>query len=277
MGAATLVPSDYNYQTFIRKKIETSHGKGPQDAAGGCLKRQLDFAVLHGQTIQSAADVYQFASKNLTTLKGGKYQRRVIRYVDVIPRDENLYFKTISENRKVHQLITTSDSPGMIKLRELSCYSCDECLNGNISQCNNAVHIGPLRTVAMQRESHGQVTHDEEQPNDDMVSLLQKNDIIAVYTADEKCDYYVMKVVNPKQTLKSTFNDDWENKFAAGTDVVRGLYFDKTASLTYKLVPKKIACIYSAAVCYNLTDATLSNNILRLSEQIHLDILSSIC
>jgi hypothetical protein len=41
--------------------VETTHAKGPQDAAGGFLKNQADLAVVRGKTsIQSAKDFFDF-------------------------------------------------------------------------------------------------------------------------------------------------------------------------------------------------------------------------
>jgi hypothetical protein len=43
--------TEYGYKVFHRHFFETSHAKGPQDAAGGFIKRQADIAVLRGNTI----------------------------------------------------------------------------------------------------------------------------------------------------------------------------------------------------------------------------------
>jgi hypothetical protein len=37
--------TEHDYDLFIRNYFETSHAKGPQDAAGGFLKNQVDLAV----------------------------------------------------------------------------------------------------------------------------------------------------------------------------------------------------------------------------------------
>jgi hypothetical protein len=94
---------------LIRNYYETAHAKGPQDAAGGFLKNQADYAVLRGKaTIQCAKDLYKFAEENLQQpkCKNGNYKRRIFRYVESIPRDNNRNFKPVSQNRKVHQIIS---------------------------------------------------------------------------------------------------------------------------------------------------------------------------
>ena len=48
MGAISTACSTLNYLKLSRNFYETSHAKGPQDAAGGFLKKQADLAVLRG-------------------------------------------------------------------------------------------------------------------------------------------------------------------------------------------------------------------------------------
>lgn len=51
--------NEFGYSKIIRNYFESSHGKGPQDAAGGLLKNQADIAVIRGKVqIRSAADIF---------------------------------------------------------------------------------------------------------------------------------------------------------------------------------------------------------------------------
>jgi len=54
MGVSTYLCQQHGYKMFTRNYFETSHAKGPQDAAGGLLKCQLDIAVMKGHVIQGA-------------------------------------------------------------------------------------------------------------------------------------------------------------------------------------------------------------------------------
>ena len=68
MGSISNVSSILGYAKIIRHYFEASHGKGPQDAAGGLIKNQADMAILRGtEIIQSAKDLYDFAQKKATT------------------------------------------------------------------------------------------------------------------------------------------------------------------------------------------------------------------
>ncbi|CAG2200525.1 unnamed protein product [Mytilus edulis] len=61
-GDISQTSDDFGYQHFTRNFFETSHAKGPQDAAGGIIKRQADCAILRGQTqIRTAKDLYELS------------------------------------------------------------------------------------------------------------------------------------------------------------------------------------------------------------------------
>jgi hypothetical protein len=131
MGVCSYLCEKLGYSQFERNYFETSHAKGPQDAAGGLLKRQLDVAVMRGNSIQTAHDVYKFAAENLTEPKSGIYSRRIFHYITDIDRSATYSFKAVPQNRKVHQM--TTSRPGKITVRDQSCYTCDNCLAGMIS------------------------------------------------------------------------------------------------------------------------------------------------
>ncbi|CAG2203707.1 unnamed protein product [Mytilus edulis] len=109
MGDVCTHRSDLGYDVLIRNYFETSHGKGPHDAAGGFLKNQADYAVLRGKTkIQTARDLYDFAQKNLQIPQSGIYKKRLFKYIAEIPRFQNINFKPVDQNRKIHQIIATN-------------------------------------------------------------------------------------------------------------------------------------------------------------------------
>ena len=103
------------YKTLIRNFYETSHAKGPQDAAGGFLKNQACIAVIRRKTkIQCAKDFYNFCTDNLQNPKSGMYNCRIFKYIETIPRYELVNYKTVAENRKIHQIVSKEDSPGKL-------------------------------------------------------------------------------------------------------------------------------------------------------------------
>jgi hypothetical protein len=62
--------TEHDYDLFIRKYFETSHAKGPQDAAGGFLKNQVDLAVYReSEIIQSASDFFNYCENHLKDTK----------------------------------------------------------------------------------------------------------------------------------------------------------------------------------------------------------------
>ena len=89
MGDISTACSTLNYLKLSRNFYEASRVKGPQDAAGGFLKKQADLAVLRGKfEIQSAKDFFHFAIANLTEHKSGIYKCRMFRYIDFTERGD---------------------------------------------------------------------------------------------------------------------------------------------------------------------------------------------
>lgn len=125
---------------------------GPQDAAGGLLKRQADIAVLRGRaTIQNAFDLYNFAVMNMTQTKS-VCKRRLFRFVETIPRDKSISYKPVSNIRLVHQVVVR-DNRDEILIRELSCFSCDKCASHIYEECENFSNTGSFRNVKMNNET----------------------------------------------------------------------------------------------------------------------------
>ena len=93
-GNLTIAAKNFDTNIF-RNFYETSHAKGPQDAAGGFLKQQADMAVLRGKhIIQSAKDFYDFLNQSYRTPgPSALCKRRVFNYVEEIPRDTARNFR----------------------------------------------------------------------------------------------------------------------------------------------------------------------------------------
>jgi hypothetical protein len=278
MGSASFACSDFGYQQFVRNYFETSHAKGPQDAAGGLLKRQADLAVMKGDIIQSACDLFSFASDNLSIPKSGIYKRRVFRYIEDIERDESRYFMPIPENRKIHQIISSGNS--LITVRAHSCYSCNMCTNGQFSKCENAAQTGKLHDVSITEDkSRTKRVCDGnglEPETEKLQELVTEGDIVAVFTDDSDEDYYLLKVTTAAESLSQEQHDDWGNNFLRGAEVLVGLYFEKTGSLSYRLIRRKRAIVHAVAACYIIADIRDTAGLLTLPEDMHLDILASV-
>ncbi|CAC5416205.1 unnamed protein product [Mytilus coruscus] len=69
MGDVSYSCSDFGYAKILRNYFETSHARGPQDAAGGFIKKQADLAVIRGtHVIQSSSDLFDFCPPRQTLL-----------------------------------------------------------------------------------------------------------------------------------------------------------------------------------------------------------------
>ncbi len=144
-GDLSVATHDLGYDTLLRNFFETSHGKGPHDAAGGYIKAQADLAVTRGQTlIQNAHDLYLFGTKRLSAVSTPNgCKRRIFVYTEAIPRNDDCRFKSVPNIRSIHQLITCGN--GNLKTRRLSCYSCDNCMDARYDFCQNTEMTGQFR------------------------------------------------------------------------------------------------------------------------------------
>jgi len=269
MGDVCHACTGLGYDALIRNYHETSHAKGPQDAAGGIQKRQADIAVLRGKTtIQNAEDFFNFAKENLETPKSGIYSKRTFKYVDEIPRNgfQERDYKPVKENRKIHQIVATKSNTAVLLVRDISCYKCVQCVEGRTDACELTGEIGPPKLQSMITSSYVR-----------SVDTMKENDVVAVFTDDPSCDFYLLKVKRGPTVLETEKSDNWGNTFDAGADVVEGLYYDRNGitSFAYKLVPGKIAIVYSCAVRFVCFGIKASNKIC-LDEAMHRSIVEAI-
>ena len=263
MGDISTACQHLNYASISRNFYETSHAKGPQDAAGGFLKKQADLAVLRGTTkIQSARDFYDYANKYLVVPKSGIYKRRIFKYIESIDRiGKTTEYKPVSENRKIHNIRSDLNSPN--QLSGLSCFECDQCLFGDLSNCQNKEYCGPYREIHM-NISNGRHTADstEDSADENVSELVSVNDVVAVLADDHEYEYFLLKVSALPEKIKSVQRDDWGNSFPAGANIVRGFYYIRNSKnpLKYELVKKRVAIVYSVAIRY-ICDFTSRNMI----------------
>ena len=134
----------------IQKSSETSfescHGKGPQNAAGGLLKKQADMVVIRGKAeIRSARERFEFAENNLKTSRLHACKRRLFRYIEEIPRANKRNFKPIKRIRAVHR-VEAIDSQNLL-LRNVSCY-CDNCF-----ECMIIAQVGSCTAIELVGDS----------------------------------------------------------------------------------------------------------------------------
>ncbi|VDI26217.1 Hypothetical predicted protein [Mytilus galloprovincialis] len=190
MGDVSNGQQDFGYDRLIRNYFETSHAKGPQDAAGGYVKRQADLAILRRKaTIQTAHDFYKFANENLQETRDSSVcLRRVFRFIDNIDRNRDRYFKSIPQNRNIHQII--SEREGLLSVRNLSCYSCDSCLLNMAHSCQHTELVGLVKNIQTEKERGCAIVEDIS-PDDDfeVVDMIRKGSLVASYTDDEGEDF----------------------------------------------------------------------------------------
>ena len=266
-----------NFDTnIIRNFYETSHAKGPQDAAGGFLKQQADMAVLRGKhIIQSAKDFYDYLNQNYRTPgPSALCKRRVFNYVEEIPRDTARNFRPINAIRSVHQISTTRNNK--LITRYLSCY-CQHCSNGQYDNCKHIENIGRIKDIELKEEEE-QTADSDEECEDEMTpvyELVNVGDIIAVKALDD--DYYLLHVTSTCRILTSNCTDEYQTTYKAGTNIIEGKYFQRTGNsvLQYRLLSKHKALVPALSVLYICTEIS-AGKIIRIPEIVHRSILSNL-
>lgn len=249
------------------------------------FKKQADLAVLQRKAkIQCAKDFYDFCFDTLRTPKSGIYKRRIFKYVEVIPRNNCINYRPITENRKIHQIIAHDSCPGELITNHLSCYDCEHCLIRNsCSQiCKNKKFIGQSKVLKMKEISSRNLDQsdtdlEEVALRENISNLVEIGSVIAVLADDPDYEYYIMKVNQKSRVLERERCDVWGGRFPAGAAVVEGFFYDRSTNntLLYKLIPNKPAIVYTMSVRYICIEIT-PNKTVTIPEQLHLDIIKSL-
>lgn len=89
-----------------------------------------------------------------------------------------------------------------------------------------------------------------------------------------------MKASSKSVVLQKDDMDRWGAAYRRGTQVIRGHYFEKSPEtpLKYKLIKRKPAIVPSQSVLYIICESSdiLDNDILQISEEVHLTILQAV-
>ncbi|CAG2193213.1 unnamed protein product [Mytilus edulis] len=106
----------------------------------------------------------------------------------------------------------------------------------------------------------------------EVVDMIRKGSLVALYTDDEGEDFYLMKAGSCQEKLKSSETDDWQGQYPEGTTVIRGLYYRKTGPLSYSLIKRKNVIVSVKSVLY-VTNDILTDSVIDLSLAIHEEII----
>ncbi|CAC5361813.1 unnamed protein product [Mytilus coruscus] len=210
-------------------------------------KKQADLSIIRGQrVIQSARDLYVFASENLCkTAEDSKCSRRIFRYIDTINRNRDRYFKPVKENRKIHQVYSSRSAT--VEIRKLSCYTFENCLNTDYNDCLNVDQIGNFSILKMIKENADQESEDEEiaYEIEQLYELVSTGTIFAVKADDVNRPYYLVKANKQMTVLRKESTDKWGITYLPGTKVIHEYYFGMVNDnpLEQKLI-KRISAIH---------------------------------
>ncbi|VDI56517.1 Hypothetical predicted protein [Mytilus galloprovincialis] len=153
---------------------------------------------------------------------------------------------------------------GLLSVRNLSCYSCDSCLLNMAHSCQHTELVGLVKNIQTEKERGCAIVEDIS-PDDDfeVVDMIRKGSLVALYTDDEGADFYLMKDGSCQEKLKSSETDDWQGQYPEGTTVIRGLYYRKTGPLSYSLIKRKNVIVSVKSVLY-VTNDILTDSVIDL-------------
>ena len=114
----------------------------------------MDLAVYHGsEIIQSASDFFNYCENHLKDTKSTYCKRRIFRYVEKIDSND-ISFKAVPGIRRLHQVVSTISNNDTLAVRNMSCYTCENCITGNYNNCKiNAIGGKVTITVDNNRNS----------------------------------------------------------------------------------------------------------------------------
>ena len=262
-----------------RNYYTTSHAKGPQDAAGGLVKRMADMAVIRRQAvIQNAQDLQQFCIQTLSQpkeRKGSKVFKRYFHLVtaeDIPSKESTGPVGPLKGIRSLHQICSTGE-PGRVDTRKLCCYTCDQCIEGNYNQCLNKDICGPVKRVTLGQG--GANTEDVEEEEFSLADGVSEKDIIQVLRhVDNETQKELVKVSKAQYKLTRECFDDRGDGYQRGTMVLRGQIMKETGisgeNHIFQATSLKIILLGSSII--NLVSATLEGRKIIISNDEYLRI-----
>ncbi|CAC5405246.1 unnamed protein product [Mytilus coruscus] len=116
--------------TLQKLQILTSNEQKEMSAMGSSVIKDIKTALDHskGQRIDDARK----------------------RLLDNMERDQLKRFKPVTDNMSIHRVHCVEN--GIISVKKIILESCDSCLNGNYSNCQNCHITGTERKITMTRE-----------------------------------------------------------------------------------------------------------------------------
>ncbi|CAC5425714.1 unnamed protein product [Mytilus coruscus] len=129
---------------------------------------------------------------------------------NTINRDSVKAYKPIPGIRSLHQVLNSE--PEKLTVRYMSCYSCEECVNGNYNMCtNNAIVCKEV--VPIRPDDKGTIDDDENDNEYTMSDLIVEGTVLALYTDEENAEFYLLRASSCPEKLRTSEVDDWGVSF----------------------------------------------------------------
>jgi hypothetical protein len=145
-------------------------------------------------------------------------------------------------------------------------------ITGNYPYCENEDFTGESRRVTMIPET----VRIPDQPvveAEPLKNLVSEGQVVALFTDDELCEYYLMKVTHPLSSSTKVTKDQWGAVIPQNTEVFTGLYYDKVGENRYSLIRSPYAIVPAASILYICAQIDSSKDTIKVPEYLHTSIL----
>ncbi|KAH3692104.1 hypothetical protein DPMN_193916 [Dreissena polymorpha] len=137
-------------------------------------------------------------------------------------------------------------------------------ITGNYPYCENEHFTGESRRVTMIPETVR------------IPDLVSEGQVVALFTDDELCEYYLMKVTHPLSSSTKVTKGQWGAVIPQNTEVFTGLYYDKVGENRYSLIRSPYAIVPAASILYICAQIDSSKDTIKVSEYLHTSILECV-
>ena len=118
-------------------------------------------------------------------------------------------FKAVPGIRRLHQVVSTKSNNDTLAVRNMSCYTCENCITGNYNNCkNNAIRGKVTIPISIDNNRNSRFVQSTENDEYDMADLIAEGTILAMYTVESDSNYYLFRASSCPQVLTKDTTDD---------------------------------------------------------------------
>ncbi|KAH3826842.1 hypothetical protein DPMN_128754 [Dreissena polymorpha] len=112
---------------------------------------------------------------------------------------------------------------------------------------------------------------------DPFENLVLEGQVVALFTGDELCEYYLMKVTHPLSSYTEVTKDQWGAVIPQSTEVFTELYYDTVGEKRYSLIRSPNAVVPAASILNICAQVDSRKDTTKLTKYIHISLLELVC